>query len=309
MRRTLILIFLCLALLLGLCACGGKNAQPGAADSQHVSAVADEKPLDLADGKSYAEIYMDYLAVYGALLDEVEQRIEIHNGILKASYPDSYYMNSNYLMQVYIPFSTAYPGLVSPLTDESMTDALAALQAAFPDAELTCTAPGRYEAFYTFVDKTSGASVDRKGQCIWERDGAAGSFRVRAFVDDELVEFTEFVPQGDNLYFLYTLTDKALVRYDGERITAIWHAHRISDAPMGSFPGDMRLCSLADVDAFPAGTVETSWITEDADAEYVLVLDNDVMTYSGKISQDLLDQNGNKTGVSWQSIEPITLYK
>ena len=39
------------------------------------------------------------------------------------------------------------------------------------------------------------------------------------------------------------------------------------------------------------------------------MLDNDTMTYTGKISQDLVDQNGNKVGVSWQDIQPITLYK
>ena len=300
MRRKLICLVLCAALLLALAACGGKTPQPA-------SVLPDETPLELGSGLSYAEIYAQFLAVYGALLDEVERRVETHNAILKGGYPGDYYLNSNYLMQVYVPFATAYPGLVSPLTDDDLDTAEKALRATFPDAVLTETAPGRYEAVYTYKDMTSGATVERQGACIWERDGAAGSFRVRAFVDGELTEFTEFVPQGNDLYFLYTLTDKALVRYADGEISGIWHAHAISDPPMGTFPGDMRLNSLTETDPFPAGTVGVSWITGDVDAEYVLTLENNVMVYNGRIAQDLLDVKGSKIGVAWQDIDPITL--
>jgi len=301
MRRKLICLVLCAALVLTLAACGGKN------NAQSAPVLPDETPLELASGKSYAEIYAEFLAVYGALLDEVERRVETHNGILKGGYPGDYYLNSNYLMQVYVPFATAYPGLVSPLTDEDLATAEKSLRATFPDAVLTEAAPGRYEATYTYKDMTTGDTVERLGQCIWERDGAAGSFRVRAFVDGELAEFTEFVPQGGDLYFLYTMTDKALVRYSDGEITSLWHAHAISDPPLGTFPGDMRVNSLAESDPFPAGTVGVSWITGDVDAEYVLTLEDGVMTYTGRIAQDLLDVKGSKIGVAWQDIEPIVL--
>ena len=72
----------------------------------------------------------------------------------------------------------------------------------------------------------------------------------------------------------------------------------------------MRLMSLAEQDFFPgegASFPGTEWITGDADAQYVLTLQNGEMVYSGKISQDLVDQDGNRTGIVWQSIAPITL--
>jgi sigma54-dependent transcription regulator len=31
------------------------------------------------------------------------------------------------------------------------------------------------------------------------------------------------------------------------------------------------------------------------------------MTYTGKIAQDSVDAEGNRIGVSWQDIDPITL--
>ena len=36
-------------------------------------------------------------------------------------------------------------------------------------------------------------------------------------------------------------------------------------------------------------------------------LQNGEMVYTGKISQDLVDQDGNRTGIVWQDIAPITL--
>ena len=140
-----------------------------------------------------------------------------------------------------------------------------------------------------------------------ECDRNVGSFRVRAWVDDELVEFTEFVPQGNDLYLLYTMTDKALVRFTSGEVPALWHAHRISEPPLEAFPGDMRPCSLEDKDFFPAEAAVVSWITGDTDAQYILTLENSVMTYEGKIAQDLLDKNGVRVGVQWMEVDPVTL--
>ena len=33
------------------------------------------------------------------------------------------------------------------------------------------------------------------------------------------------------------------------------------------------------------------------------------MVFTGKVEEDVLDQNGNKIGVNWLEIEPITLLK
>ena len=33
------------------------------------------------------------------------------------------------------------------------------------------------------------------------------------------------------------------------------------------------------------------------------------MVFSGKVEEDILDQNGNKIGIRWLEIEPITLQK
>ena len=107
-----------------------------------------------------------------------------------------------------------------------------------------------------------------------------------------------------------TATDKAIVEYIEGEITALWHAHRISEPAQGLFPGDMRLMSLAEQAFFPgegASFSGTDWITGDADAQYVITLQNGEMVYTGKISQDLVDQDGNRTGIVWQDIAPITL--
>ena len=72
----------------------------------------------------------------------------------------------------------------------------------------------------------------------------------------------------------------------------------------------MRLMSLDEQDFFPgegAFFSGTEWITDDADAQYVLTLQNGEMIYTGKISQDLVDADGNRTGIVWQDIAPITL--
>ena len=281
---------------LGLCACGGKAP----------AAEPETSPLPLADGTSYADIHMQFLSVRSALLDTVEQRIERSNAALRERDADSYYMDSSYLVMTYVPFSTVWPGLAGSLTDDTAR-AEEELRGAFPDAVLTNPAPGVYEAVFTYVDKTSGQAVDRAGRCVWERDGERGSFRVRAWIDDVLAEFTEFIPQGDDLYLLYTMTDLALVRYADGQVTRLQHVHRISEPPLGAFPGDMRPFSLDSFDPFPAGSADGTLLAMGDDVQYRFVLENGVMTYEGKISQDLSDGAGNRTGVRWIDIEPITL--
>ena len=302
MQRKILLLLICSLLLLNLSGCG----QTKPAETEPSAAPAEATPVPSGDF-TYAEAYLQYLAVYSALRDAVESRVETHNAMLKSADPESYYMNSAYLMLVYAPFSTAYPGLGAAMGRDNQEAAQSVLRETFPDAVLSSPSENCWQAIYTYLDKTSGEEVPRQGKCLWECDRAVGSFRVRAWVDGELVEFTEFVPQGNDLYLLYTMSDKALVRYTSGEVPAFWHTHRISEPPLDAFPGDMRLCSLEDKDFYPAEPVSVSWITGDTDAQYVLTLENSVMTYTGRVAQDLLDRDGVRVGVQWMDIDPITL--
>ena len=304
MPRKFTALVLAAVLLLTLAACGGAGSS-----AQEEATPAPEQTGTQAPAGSYtyADAYSLYYAVCTALTDEVNARVGAHNARLESDYPDSYYMNSNYLMLAYAPFATSYPALGSALADGNAEAVQTVLRATFPDAALTAPADGRWEAEYTYVDKTSGEAVERQGRCVWEVGSALGSFRVCAYLDGELAEFTEFVPQGNDLYLLYTMTDKALVRYTGGEVTAIWHAHRISEPAQGAFGGDMRLCSLDDKDFFPDSSAGVSWITADPDAQYVLTLENGAMVYAGKIAQDIPGTDGERVGVSWMPIDPITL--
>ena len=76
---------------------------------------------------------------------------------------------------------------------------------------------------------------------------------------------------------------------------------------MDAFTGDMRPCSLEEKDFYPSASAGVSWITGDKDAQYILTLENSVMTYTGKIGQDILNKDGERTSVQWLDIEPITL--
>lgn len=309
MKRKILSLILCCAMLLALAACG-KTETPQPTASAGTETVSENAGPAAAEGISYADAYAQYTAIYGAMLNAVQQRLDAHDTRLQAEYPDSYYMNSDYLLLVYVPFTTAYPSLGRELRADNLDAAQTSLRETFPDAVLTMTAPGRYEAAYTYVDKTSGEAVQREGKCEWDCDGLTGAIRVRAYIDGALTEFTEFVPLGGSRYLLYTATDKAIVEYIEGEITALWHAHRISEPAQGLFPGDMRLMRLDEQDFFPgegASFSGTEWITDDADAQYVLTLQNGEMVYTGKISQDLVDQDGNRTGIVWQDIAPITL--
>lgn len=311
MKRRILSLILCAAMLLALAACGGgETPQPSPSAEAVDTTSSGSTGTEANEGIPYADAYAQFTAIYGALLNAVQQRLETHDARLETEYPDSYYMNSNYLLLVYVPFATAYPSLGRELRADNLSAAQESLREAFPDAVLTMSAPGRYEATYTYIDKTSGTEVQREGRCRWDCDGLTGALRVRAYIDGALTEFTEFVPLGGSRYLLYTATDKAIVEYIEGEITALWHAHRISEAPQGLFPGDMRLMSLDEQDFFPGegGSINgTEWITADTDAQYVLTLVNGEMVYTGKIAQDIVDKDGNRTGIVWQDIDPITL--
>ena len=189
MKRKILSLILCCALLFSLAACGKTEAPQPTASAGTETAPNSENPA-AAEGISYADAYAQYTAIYGALLNAVQQRLDTHDARLQAAYPDSYYMNSDYLLLVYVPFTTAYPSLGRELRADNLDAAQTSLRETFPDAVLTMTAPGRFEAVYTYVDKTSGTEVQREGKCQWDCDGLTGAIRVRAYIDGELTEFT-----------------------------------------------------------------------------------------------------------------------
>ena len=325
MDRKLIAAALSAVLLLTLCACGAVSPAPAPAETPAADPVpAVETPVITPEPTeaptpepppapvwTYDAAYLQYMAVFGALTDEVERRIEIHNAVLESQYPDSYYMNSSYLMQSCLPFRPAYPALGSALSGDTTESTAEALRSHYPDAVLNVIAPGAYEAAYTYsyTDRVTGEEIVRPVRCVWECDRDTGAFRVRAWEDGTMAEFTEFVPQGDGRYLIYTMTDKILVGYQEGEITSLAYAHRISEPPLGTFPGDMRLCSLDQADFYPDAVAEENWIREDGDAQYLLTLDGGDLVYAGQIAQDVLDARGDKVGVSWLSIEPIRLFK
>lgn len=329
MRNRVICVLLCAVLALGLAACAstaaetaGGSAAVTSAPAQNPAAAATAVPEAAAATAapaatavptpvpvSYEDAYLQFLSVYASLVDEVQRRVERHNAQLKSQYPESYYMHSDYLMLDYYPFLPDYPSMGSALRDGDLSAAEAALRQRWPDAVLTSSAPGVYEAEYTYPDKTSGVIVERRGECLWECDGATGAFRVRAQVDGEPVEFTEFIPQGNDTWLMYTMADKVLVTCRDGNVTALYHAHRINQPAQSRFGGDVRFCSLSDDDFYPGGSVSSAWITGDKDAEFILTLENGEMIFTGKVPQDVIDEHGDKVGVTWHDIDPIRLLK
>ena len=178
MPRKVLSVLLCAVILLSLSGCSREN--PAADTPAEAPPAAEATP---AGNYTYAEAYMQYLAVCSALRDTVDSRVETHNAILESRDPDSYYMDPSYLMLVYAPFSTAYPGLGSALGRDNLEGAQNILRETFPDAALTAVGEDSWQAEYTYLDKTTGEEVVRQGKCLWECDRAVGSFRVQAVLD------------------------------------------------------------------------------------------------------------------------------
>ncbi len=231
MKRKILSLILCCALLLSLSACGKAEAPQPAADAGTETAPDSGLPA-AAEGISYADAYTQYTAIYGALLSPVQQRLDAHDARLQAAYPDSYYMNSDYLLLVYVPFMTAYPSLGRELRADDLDAAQTSLRETFPDAVLTSTAPGRYEAVYTYVDKTSGTEVQRDGRCQWDCDGLTGAIRVRAYIDGELTEFTEFVPLGGSRCGRWQAIRNTFVVF---LVSGLWHGANWTFLAWGAF--------------------------------------------------------------------------
>lgn len=91
-------------------------------------------------------------------------------------------------------------------------------------------------------------------------------------------------------------------------ITQLYHAHMINEPPLGSFAGDVRLNSLEEDDFFPGKAADPQWITQDENAQYVITIQDGVMTYSGKIPQDIPGEDGqSRVGVTWVQGESFSL--
>lgn len=304
--KQVLCLFLCIAMLAGLCACG--TPQEEAPSLSPDTSPAGDSPSVPASGGTYADAYVEYWSFCGAIWDEVTRRLEAHNAALALDDPQEYFMDPTYLMLVYAPFNTACPAVGGAITGDDLATAQEVVRLYWPDAVLTSPSQGAVQAEYTFTDKTSGTEVLRQGLCLWEFDAASGSFRVTGYADGELTEFTEFIPQGENSYLLYTMGDKALVTFEDGAITQLYHAHMINEPPLGSFAGDVRLNSLEEDDFFPGKAADPQWITQDENAQYVITIQDGVMTYSGKIPQDIPGEDGqSRVGVTWVQGESFSL--
>lgn len=320
MKRKLICLALCALLLGALAACGEKApAASGAAETavpagtgapaETAAPESTAVPAENAAG-SFSDAYMQFWSIYGAVWDEVSQRLEANNAALAAADPQNYYLDPSYLVLVYAPFNTVGPAVGSALGENTLSAAQELIRSYWPDAVFTRVGENSYKADYTYTELPEYGGATHAGTCTWEFDPATGSFRVVGYTDGAVSEFTEFIPQGNDVYLLYTREDKALVTYADGQVTALLHAHMIDEAPLGDFAGDVRLNSLAQYDFYPDGKAESAWISDDANAQYVITIADGEMTYAGKLAKDVLSADGTtKTGVQWTDGEPFTLQK
>ena len=195
MQRKVLLLLICAAFLLLPAGCAGGQSTVG---EEPTAAPAEETPAPAGD-YTYAEAYMRYLSVCSALRDTVDRRVETHNAILKSRDPDSYYMNSDYLMLVYVPFSTAYPALGSALGRDNRTAAENALRERMENAYILRPPYlyGKYESLYREPFIFDCARGDRKCY-IPEKEMSLQFFNVR-----DLCRFMELIleTQPENKVF------------------------------------------------------------------------------------------------------------
>lgn len=290
MKRFLC-ILLCCSFALGLGACG-KKAEKAAPAEESAAALTGNV---LTDSKAYADAYLAFVDITTAVTNEVTDRVNTNNAMLESASPDGYYMDPNYLSFVYSPFTTVFAAKAAD----------AVLQGAWEGAVLS-EEGNLFKAEYVYVDKTSGTPVDREGRCTWEiREN--GAFRVRAYVDGDLAEFTEFIPLGGDRYFLYTLTDMALVTYTNGAVTALRHVQRICEPGADFFAGDVRYFVPDVEDYFPNSCPDDNRLALDDDALFLITLENGTMVFAGKVGQDQITEDGLLSGVQWIPTDPVTL--
>lgn len=319
MKRIVSLI-LCLLLLLSLCACQKSESAPTPTEAPapaatEVPAAPAEQPAATPESVaapegigSYADAYLLYRSICTAMQDEVNLRLDAHNAALEEANPEGYFMDPGYLILVYMPFYTNGPTVGSALAEPRLDVAQELMRSYWPDAVLRQNDTNVFQADYTYSDLPENGGATHQCSCTWEFDPASGAFRVTGYTDGMVTEFTEFVPQGDDVYLLYTMDDKALVTYADGAVTGIYHARMINEPPLGEFVGDVRCNSLQNYDFYPAVTADKRWITEEADAQYILILRDDEMTYTGKLAQDVLSDDGSaKIGVTWTDAGTISL--
>lgn len=317
MKRICSLI-LCLLLLLSLTACSKEETTPAPAETAAPTPEAaateipaatqppETTPAEPAESGSYADAYLRYRSIYTAVQDEVNRRLDRHNAALEEKNPTGFFMDSGYLMLVYTPFYASGPAVGSALAEPQLEAAEALMRSYWPDAVLSADGDNVWSATYSYADPPEMGGTVHQCLCTWEYDPATGSFRVIGYTDGTMTEFTEFIPQGDDVYLLYSMTDKALVTYVDGAITELHHAHMINEQPLGDFAGDVRLNALLDYDFFPGVVADKRWITEEPNAQYIITIQNDTMTYSGKYRTNVPAEDGTTT-LTWADAGTITL--
>ena len=317
MKRIISLV-LCVLMLAGMCACQkaeeapaptatpAPTAEPAAVETEQPAAP---EPVAAPEGiGSYADAYLLYRSICTAMQNEVNLRLDAHNATLENKNPEGFFMDPNYLILVYMPFYTNGPTVGSALAESRLDIAQEMMRSYWPDAILQQGGENIYQADYTYTDLPENGGATHACRCIWEYDPAAGSFRVTGYTDEIMTEFTEFIPQGNDTYLLYTMDDKALITYADGAVTELYHAHMINEPPLGEFVGDVRVNSLLDYDFFPSVVADKRWITEETNARYIITLRDGEMTYTGKLSEDILSEDGSaKIGVNWTDAGTISL--
>lgn len=319
MKRIISLV-LCLLLLVSLCACQKEESTPAptqapapATEAPTAAPTAEPaatpEPVQAPEGiDSYADAYLLYRSVCTALQEEVNYRLDVHNTALEEANPEGYFMDPAYLILVYMPFYTNGPTVGSALAAPDAAMAQEMMRAYWPDAVLQQLDEHMYQADYTYSDLPENGGATHQCTCTWEFDPAAGSFRVTGYTDGMVTEFTEFIPQGNDTYLLYTMDDKALVTLADGAVTELYHAHMINEPALGEFVGDVRCNSLMSFDFFPAVVADKEWISQETNARYILTLRDGDMTYTGKLAEDILSEDGSaKIGVNWTDAGTIVL--
>ena len=319
--KRIVSVIVCVLLLVSLCACQKQEsapapteapAAPTAAPAEPTAepvAVATPEPVVAPEGiGSYADAYLLYRSVTTAMQEEVNRRLDAHNAVLEEKNPEGYFMDPAYLILVYMPFYTNGPTVGSALAAPDVAVAQEMMRAYWPDAVLQQLDENLYQADYTYSDLPENGGATHQCSCTWEFDPTAGSFRVIGYTDGVVSEFTEFIPQGKDTYLLYTMDDKALVTVTDGAVTELFHARMINEPPLDPFVGDVRTNSLMNYDFFPAVVADREWITEETNARYILTLRDGDMTYTGKLPEDVLSDDGSaKIGVTWTDAGNIVL--
>ncbi len=254
MKKLLALIPI-LLLLVALSSCG----------SYSQTTILSQKPPSLADVDSYHD---DYDLFHRICLDAWNvglAGINVHNQGLDRDDPEFFSL-------VYVPFYTQSSAISENLSETTFQQARSIIRNAYGSTDIQVVdANAAYAIDYTITEGKGEDTVEIPANTSWTYDRRWQSLSVIAAKDGEVFEITQFVPQGKDVYLLYTQEDLALITWRDGEIFEMYHAHR----------GPDELYTLDDYDFYPDGTITENQILGDPKAEYIIVVEDGKMTYTG----------------------------